>query len=374
MENYLLLVVGLHRLMQMEHSLMAGIIPLAHHHKIFEIITRDALDTVVQDGENIAARAKRCINRHDFAAVLVVFPILKHLLAMKPEFDRTVEGCDINGAKALEDFIESVKGDASTALPKDGTVHELTSNSLTFLEQLLDFVDTIGGILSRDPQYTSLLQHLTQQAPPPPLHSQADKNKVLLGIYIRRVLVQLNLALVGKSELYGAGDACLRAIFRLNNSHYVSTALARSGLLSVVSLAQPDCQQSYLDMIKENKRLYTQSWNRLLSYICGADDVPAAVVQAGKLRDKDRSLVKEKFAGFNKEIEEIVKTQRGYSIPAVELREEVKKDNRELIVPKYKAFFEKYSNIPFTKNPEKYVKYTPEQVADLINQLFDAAA
>jgi exocyst complex protein 7 len=73
-----------------------------------------------------------------------------------------------------------------------------------------------------------------------------------------KVLVQLNLALVGKSELYGAGDTCLRAIFRLNNSHYVITALSRSGLLSIVSLAQPDCQQSYVDMIKEHKRSYTQ--------------------------------------------------------------------------------------------------------------------
>ncbi|XP_046403378.1 exocyst complex component 7 [Ischnura elegans] len=388
MENYLLLVVGLHRLMQVEHSLMAGIIPLQHHHKIFEIITRDALDTVVQDGENIAARAKRCINRHDFAAVLVVFPILKHLLAMKPEFDRTVEGCDKNvrskfasilntlhgtGAKALEDFIESVRGDASTALPKDGTVHELTSNSLTFLEQLLDFVETVGGILSRESQYISALQHLQQQVHPP-LNTQADKNRALLGIYIRKVLVQLNLALVGKSELYGAGETCLRAIFRLNNSHYVITALSRSGLLSVVSLAQPDCLQSYLDMIKEHKRSYTQSWHRLISYICGADDVPAAVVQAGKLRDKDRNTIKEKFAGFNKEIEDIVKSQRGYSIPDVELREELKKENKDLIVPKYKAFFEKYCNVAFTKNLEKYIKYTPEQVADMINQLFDAAA
>lgn len=46
--------------------------------------------------QNIAARAKRCISKHDFAAVLVIFPILKQLLALKPDFERTVEECDLN--------------------------------------------------------------------------------------------------------------------------------------------------------------------------------------------------------------------------------------------------------------------------------------
>lgn len=45
------------------------------------------------------------------------------------------------------------------------------------------------------------------------------------------------------------------------------------------------------------------------------------------------------FQGFNKEIEEIARVQRGYSIPDVELRESIKRDNKELIIPKYHAFY-----------------------------------
>nr|CAD7410256.1 unnamed protein product [Timema cristinae] len=80
------------------------------------------------------------------------------------------------------------------------------------------------------------------------------------------------------------------------------------------------------------------------------------------------------FQGFNKEMDEIAKVQRGYSIPDVELRECLKRDNKEYILPKYNAFYEKYSNIPFTKNPEKYIKYTSEQVSALIDRFFDVAA
>ncbi|KAJ9587571.1 hypothetical protein L9F63_019002 [Diploptera punctata] len=380
MENYLVCVMALQRLMQSERSLMVGIVPLQHQHHVFEIIIREAMDTVVQDGENIAARAKRCINRHDFAAVLVVFPILKHLLTMRPEFERTVEGCDYNvrskfasilntlhgtGAKALEDFIESVRSDPSTQLPKDGTVHELTSNVLVFLEQLLDYVDTIGGVLAQDTVYSNALTLI-------PGHAKLDKNKTLVGIYIKKVLAQLNLTLVGKSDLYN--DISLRAVFRLNNNHYVLKALQRAGLLDLVRLSEPDCEENYHDMIREHKKSYTQSWARVLSHIFGTEEAPNVMASVGKLRDKDRHLIKERFAGFNKEMEEIAKVQRSYSIPDVELRESLKRDNKEYILPKYHAFYEKYSNVPFTKNPEKYIKYTPAQVSALIDRFFDVAA
>ena len=57
----------------------------------------------------------------------------------------------------------------------------------------------------------------------------------------------------------------------------------------------------------------------------------------------------------------IADTQRGYSVPDVELRESLKRDNKEYILPKYSAFYDKYANIAFTKNPEKYVRYTAAQ-------------
>lgn len=38
-------------------------------------------------------------------------------------------------------------------------------------------------------------------------------------------------------------------------------------------------------------------------------------------------------------MDEIVKVQRGYSIPDVELRESLKRDNKEHIIPKYNDFY-----------------------------------
>ncbi|KAK6643351.1 hypothetical protein RUM43_004856 [Polyplax serrata] len=375
MENYLVTVMALQKLIQTERNLMIGIIPLQHQNKIFEIIIKSSMDIIVQDGENIASRAKKCINRHDFAAVLIIFPILKQLLNMKPEFEKTIQGCDptvqkkyltilntlhSTGAKALEDFIESVRNDTNSQLPKDGTVHELTSNVLVFLEQLTEYIDTIAGVLLKDPSYSTPLSKL----------NCTNKDKAVIGMYIKKVLAQLNSTLMSKSDVYA--DVYLRSIFKLNNNHHILKSLQRSELLDLLKCSEPECEKNYFDMIQDNKKKYMQSWGKVLSHIWNTEEVSQA--QFGKFRDKDRYVVKERFAGFNKEIEDISKIQHGYSIPDVELRESLKRDNKELILPKYNAFYERYSATNFSKNPEKYIKYTPAQVSALIDRFFDVAA
>lgn len=94
MENYLLLAAGLHKLMQAERALIAKIWPQSVRLQVLENSVKDAMDLVAKEGENIATRAKRCITKRDFSAVMVVFPIIKHLEELKPDLERTVEGCE----------------------------------------------------------------------------------------------------------------------------------------------------------------------------------------------------------------------------------------------------------------------------------------
>ena len=41
-------------------------------------------------------------------------------------------------------------------MPRDGTVFQLTSNVILFLEQLLDFVETVASILQQDSSYNQV--------------------------------------------------------------------------------------------------------------------------------------------------------------------------------------------------------------------------
>lgn len=76
-------------------------------------------------------------------------------------------------------------------------------------------------------------------------------------------------------------------------------------------------------------------------------------------------------------------------MPDVLLREGLKRDNAEHIIPQYNAFFEMYANanvktfiylfnfyyryadVQFSKSPEKYVKYRPQDVSAMLSNLFD---
>ena len=80
------------------------------------------------------------------------------------------------------------------------------------------------------------------------------------------------------------------------------------------------------------------------------------------------------FQGFNKEVEEIFRIQKGYTIPDSELREILKRDNKEFILPKYRAFLAKYRTTNFSKNPEKYIRYTERDIGSYIDKFFDSAA
>lgn len=55
LENYLISVIALQKLMQAELSLMVGIIPLKYHHQVFQIIIQESLSNIVHDGEVLDA-------------------------------------------------------------------------------------------------------------------------------------------------------------------------------------------------------------------------------------------------------------------------------------------------------------------------------
>ena len=53
-------------------------------------------------------------------------------------------------------------------------------------------------------------------------------------------------------------DPYLRAVFRLNNYHYILKCTQHSGLLDLVALSEPTAEANYNSLIMEQKRLYSQ--------------------------------------------------------------------------------------------------------------------
>ena len=105
-------------------------------------------------------------------------------------------------------FFFSIRGDSTPRekMPRDGTVFQLTSNVILFLQQIHEFVDTLAMILTQDTSYNQTLLRLPRKI------SVSERNPALVGLYIKKVLVQLNLTLVTKSDHYS--DQFLKAVFR----------------------------------------------------------------------------------------------------------------------------------------------------------------
>ncbi|XP_019794322.1 exocyst complex component 7 isoform X1 [Tursiops truncatus] len=338
-------------------------------------LSQDALDGLMLEGENIVAAARKAIIRHDFSAVLTVFPILRHLKQTKPEFDQVLQGTAAStknklpslitsmetvGAKALEDFADNIKNDPDKEynMPKDGTVHELTSNAILFLQQLLDFQETAGAMLASQETSSSATSY------------SSEFSKRLLSTYICKVLGNLQLNLLSKSKVYE--DPALSAIFLHNNYNYILKALEKSELIQLVAVTQKTAERSYREHIEQQIQTYQRSWLKVTDYIA-EKNLP--VFQPGvKLRDKERQVIKERFKGFNDGLEELCKIQKAWAIPDMEQRDKIRQAQKNIVKETYGAFLHRYGSVPFTKNPEKYIKYRVEQVGDMIDRLFDTSA
>ncbi|XP_073540032.1 exocyst complex component 7 isoform X3 [Phyllobates terribilis] len=387
-DTYIYCISAFVRLAQSEYQLLIDIIPEHHQKKTFDSLIQETLDNLILEGENIVLAAKKANSRHDFTSVLSIFPILRHLKLAKPEFDKVLQGTaastknklpnlitsiETTGAKALEDFADSIKNDPDkeTSMSKDGTVHELTSNAILFLQQLLEFQETAGAMLA------SQVLGDTYNIPIDPRETSSAASNYssqfslrLLSTYICKVLGNLQLKLLSKSKMYE--DLALGAIFLHNNYNYILKSLEKSELMQLVSVTQRDPDSLYREHIEQQIQIYQRSWLKVIDYV---NDKNLPPLHGAKLKDKERQMIKERFKGFNEGLEEICKIQKSWAIPDKKQREWIRQSQKKIVQEAYSAFLYKYGKgVNFTKNPDKYIKYSVEHVGEMIERLFDTSA
>ncbi|XP_078081976.1 exocyst complex component 7 isoform X14 [Mustelus asterias] len=374
-DSYIHCISAFIKLAQSEYQLLTEIIPEHHQKRTFDSLIQEALDGLMVEGESIVSTARRAIMRHDYSAVLTIFPILKHLKQMKQEFDQVLQGTaagtknklpvlitsmETTGAKALEEFADSIKNDPDKEynMPKDGTVHELTSNAILFLQQLLDFQETASAMLASQETGSSSSNY------------NSEFSRRLLSNYICKILGNLQLNLHSKAKVYE--DTALGAVFLLNNFNYILKSLEKSELIQLVAVTLKHPDKTYKGHIEEQLQIYQRSWFKVTTPITESN---MPTFQPGtKLKDKERQAIKDRFKAFNDGLEELCKIQKSWAIPDKEQRNKIRRAQKENVTGAYRVFWQRYSNVPFTKNTEKYIKYRVEQVEEMIEKLFDTSA
>lgn len=356
--SYLTCITAFHKLAVNELNLMSNIIPADLKTPIYNRLIQESLKLIANEANNLTSRVKKSIAKHDFKSALNLFPILRHQTLRRHNFDLLFDGCQSEAlarfqgltitfqatiSKSLEEFAGFVHADNDMKVPGDGTVHELTNNVIIFIEQLHEYLDIMSSVIPiKDLQA---------------MENTNDKNKLGFAQYITRLLGSLGETIQRKAESYT--NLQLIFLFKLNNFHYILKRLEESGLLEIVHSYNPDVKKIYEHLIVNSKTEYIKSLNLAVNYLRDHQDA----------RTKS---IKERFTGFNKEFQELHRLNRIYAVPDLELRYQLREACKQEFLTHYQHFYHYYINQDFSKNKEKYVKYTPELLVSMIDQFFES--
>ncbi|OWZ16982.1 hypothetical protein PHMEG_0009139 [Phytophthora megakarya] len=248
---------------------------------------------------------------------------------------------------------------------RDGNVHPISSHTLNFLRKVCAQAKPLKVLLSQDSDVSAV------------------------G-FVDTVITQLIEALTTKGDQL-KGRESLKQLFFVNNFGYVANSL-------------PHCTEP--DDARLEKQLHEKIKPRVeamrndalgafihLSYTSFKENLndPTEKLQYTKggnvLTLESGRLLKEKFSKFNDQLEELYKAQRMYKfndqleelykaqrmyvVAEIPIRQHIIRTAVDTIIPAYKAFYEKYSVIQFSrKHTSKYLKYTPQAAQALLKELF----
>jgi exocyst complex protein 7 len=87
-------------------------------------------------------------------------------------------------------------------------------------------------------------------------------------------------------------------------------------------------ETTYQQLVNDQRNQYLQCWNRVL-HNCMESSMAGIAVggpsTGGKVKDKDRQMIKDRFTGFNKELDELARIQRYFAVPDSKLRDKLRK-------------------------------------------------
>ncbi|XP_050342006.1 exocyst complex component 7 isoform X2 [Nymphalis io] len=256
------LAAALCRLARREQRHALGLVPLPRLAALLAALLKDCLALLAAEVERVCLRSRKAAARCN-AGAAACWALAARLQRLQPDLQRALHpaspapyaallnSCTHHCVRSLEEWVEGVRGDGAAGAV-DGTVHQLAAAALAYCHALAAHMHVIGPALSTEAWYARAASALTA----------SDRNALMLALYMRKVLAQLNLSLRNKSEQYS--DA-LKAIFLLNNTLYLLQGLQRSGLLDILMLAEPECEANYRDMIQDYKNSYIQRYVKIIT-------------------------------------------------------------------------------------------------------------
>ncbi|CAH8667027.1 unnamed protein product [Schistosoma bovis] len=394
---------------------------------LFNIFKNGSSD-ILTEGTTLTRLMHRAQGRAEFHMVMSLLVVLKKFFQISDDLVSVLQGVDnvlidfnqlvlrlLSQSKiTLETYVQFLQqvteksSSNSNIVPEDGTIHELTTNALMYLENLLEFADIIGTTLSfteAGPQATTnTLKYLTT----------IGQNHAFLenkfGNYLFNAIFALMTNLERKSEVYS--EEIRRMIFQMNNIQYILKSIYKTNIHRYLLSQDREAVAKITSILDERKLFYTRCCADILHLrpfpeSCGSSSIRrrrasqfgsvllASVLSPNlntnhhkhsttnneqsqdtvdehltKIDQKERSFLKSLWNDFNNGLNTLTKQHHLISIPDRELKNSLEHQLVRDLVALYRGFWEKSMSIAFTTNRDKYIKLSVEEFEIRIRHLF----
>ncbi|UZJ52730.1 hypothetical protein CBS101457_002050 [Exobasidium rhododendri] len=279
--------------------------------------------------------------------------------------------------KVFPAFIKEING-----MPhqRDGevpstTINEITYSSLNFMRHLCEYADVVRPMLSD----LGAGSWTSNAGSAPVLSLGLEERDTILSQYLADVLAALLNALEARSR--AIRQMSTASIFLLNNIGYIKREILRSDRESVSGLGA--CLGSVggelLDgALRAANTTYLDAWNPIVGAIIeegvGLNTKSGSKITAMTMGGGgERAAVKDRFAKFYDGLDDLERLHRAFPVAKddPQLREKLRSEVIRMICPMYARFLAKHRASDFSKNPQKHIRMTEQDVEERLSNMFN---
>lgn len=254
------------------------------------------------------------------------------------------------------EFANAIATNASINPFVGGGIHPLTRYVMNYLNTLADYGETLNLLLKNQEEEDAILLS-------PDMSPDTEENSKLQGspsrvssmsLHFRSVASILQCKLDEKSKLYK--DSGLQHLFLMNNIHYMAQKVKGSQLRLIYG---DEWIRKQNWKFQQHAMNYERAcWSSILSLL--KDDG----VQFPGTHSISKNPLKENLQRFYLAFEDVYKSQTAWSVPDVQLREDLRISISLKVIHAYRTFVGRHSY----HISDKHIKYNAD---DLENYLLD---
>ncbi|KAL8458733.1 hypothetical protein ACS0TY_036296 [Phlomoides rotata] len=247
----------------------------------------------------------------------------------------------------LSEFEKAVVGEPTKALTSGGSIHPLTKCVMNFIDSMAEYKQTLIELIVSKPSSA---------------HSEFEGDASPLVLHLVWIIEVLKINLKGKSKRYK--DASLAHFFMMNNVHYIVRKI--KGYVNLREMIGGDYLNKLIVEYNVAASNYLKSsWKKVSDCLRNDAKQNLGSFLSGSVL---KYVLRQRFKAFNAKLKDVLRSQAAWSVPDVELREELRFSILQLIIP----VFERHrSQIESGKHPQNYIRFSADDLEKAVMNLFE---